>query len=395
MAKGGSRETKFGYGFLFAGAGLPYLIDKLFGPIAALIAAALCLLAGIAFLIAGHLDREGQPRRSRSVMATIGMFAIIGAASGALVGSISGAIWSLSRKGGTPSPSSSAASIEVSPSPVPLAETRHDAQGRTTLLMPVLREMTIPAMVLINLGPGPVIPPMRSSVGGDFVFYALVEGLSRAAFEPLFKGSTTPPLKETFVLPESDRPRTREAGAHFAVELFQYALFRAIDLLQHSSTEFVKGSHRTATVPPEAIVYPSKDLAAAVNTNRFSRVGQEPMLRELGWQVRVPKDTTIVFTQQEGDSLAAPTSVVEFRNPSLYLLRVLAYVGTIYNPVPNDSALTAYELMIKGYFEFKRKADTDPFQQGEYEKWAMEVFAGLQQMVSKVGSRALSNPEVR
>ena len=168
-------------------------------------------------------------------------------------------------------------------------------------------------------------------------------------------------------------------------------MFRAIDRLQHDSTEFVKGIHRTATVPPEAVVYPAEKLAAAVNTNRFSRVGQEPMLLEGAWQVRVPKDTTIVFAQHGGDSLAAPTAVVEFSNPSLYLLRVSAYVGVTYNPVANNSTLTAYELTVKCYFEFKRKADTDPFQQGEYEKWAMELFAGLQQMVSKVGTRTLGS----
>ena len=56
-----SKETKFGYGFLFAGVGLPYLIEKLFGPLTALIIAALCTLAGVALLGAGHLHREKEP----------------------------------------------------------------------------------------------------------------------------------------------------------------------------------------------------------------------------------------------------------------------------------------------------------------------------------------------
>src|ERR1035438_8560088 len=112
-------------------------------------------------------------------------------------------------------------------------------------LMPLVRQVTIPAMVLVNLGPGSIIPPMGSSTGGDFAFSGQLATLSRNEFEPLFRASTPPPLKETFVLPESDRPKNREAGARFAVELFQYALFRAIDRLQHDSTEFVKGIHRT------------------------------------------------------------------------------------------------------------------------------------------------------
>src|SRR5258708_3526722 len=97
-----SRETKFGYGFLLLGAAMPYLIDKLLGPIAALISAAVILLGGIAFLVAGHFhrDKDALPHR-RGLMATIGMFTIIGAASGALIGGLSGAIWNISKKGGT------------------------------------------------------------------------------------------------------------------------------------------------------------------------------------------------------------------------------------------------------------------------------------------------------
>jgi hypothetical protein len=97
MADASSRETKFGYGFLFAGAGLPYLVDKLLGPIVALVVAAACLLLGIGFLVAGHLDAK-RTHHHRGLMATIGMFALIGASSGALVGSIVGAIWHLSSK---------------------------------------------------------------------------------------------------------------------------------------------------------------------------------------------------------------------------------------------------------------------------------------------------------
>jgi hypothetical protein len=96
--QGWFQGNQFGYGFLFAGVGLPYLIDKLFGPLAALIAAAICLLAGIGFLVAGHLDKEAPTARKRSAMATIGLFTLIGAALGALIGSLSGAIRSVSHK---------------------------------------------------------------------------------------------------------------------------------------------------------------------------------------------------------------------------------------------------------------------------------------------------------
>jgi len=54
-----SRDAKFGYGFLFLGSALPYLIEKLFGsPLTAAIVTAIFLVIGIAFLVAAH--RHGQ-----------------------------------------------------------------------------------------------------------------------------------------------------------------------------------------------------------------------------------------------------------------------------------------------------------------------------------------------
>ena len=231
-----------------------------------------------------------------------------------------------------------------------------ERQGHVVPLMPLVREITIPAKAIpIHLGTGEVLPvPTSHDSPGHLSFYGLLEHLSRVAFEP---------LPSRIVFPESDRPRSREEGARFLVELFQYALFRSIDLLQHSSTEYIKRSHRTATVPPEAVVYPSEEIAAIVGQNRFAQVGQEPVLWTGGWEVRVPKDTTILFAHQGGDSVIAPTYSIELSNPTLYLLQISSYVQTIYDhpldghPVTNwsTSVTTAYELMIKCYFEFKRK----------------------------------------
>jgi hypothetical protein len=54
-----SKETKFGYGFLLAGVGVPNLIDKLFGASTlALVIAALCTIAGFGLLAAGHFHRD-------------------------------------------------------------------------------------------------------------------------------------------------------------------------------------------------------------------------------------------------------------------------------------------------------------------------------------------------
>src|SRR5437899_11755420 len=53
-----SKDTKFGYGFLLAGVGLPYLIEQLFGALGATIIAAACTVIGLSLLIAGHLHRD-------------------------------------------------------------------------------------------------------------------------------------------------------------------------------------------------------------------------------------------------------------------------------------------------------------------------------------------------
>jgi hypothetical protein len=147
--------------------------------------------------------------------------------------------------------------------------------------MPLIREVTIPAKAIpINLGPGPIMPPLqhiRSSL--QMLFYGLLQDLARKAFEPLpqFVGP-----------PGSDRPIDERGGALFLVELFQYVLFKSIDLLQHASTEFVTGTHRTATVPPEAVVYPPEEVLAVVRANRFSTIGQEPITWTSGCQVKLP-----------------------------------------------------------------------------------------------------------
>jgi hypothetical protein len=83
------RDSKLGYGFLLVGAALPYLADKLFGPIVVLVLAAIALIVGIVFLLAAHHD--SLPKR-RSLIMTIWVFTLYGAGIGALGGGIAGAI---------------------------------------------------------------------------------------------------------------------------------------------------------------------------------------------------------------------------------------------------------------------------------------------------------------
>lgn len=53
-----SRETKFGYGFWFAGIGVPYLLDQMFGRVPAFWCAVAFTVIGAWLLIAGHQHKE-------------------------------------------------------------------------------------------------------------------------------------------------------------------------------------------------------------------------------------------------------------------------------------------------------------------------------------------------
>jgi hypothetical protein len=69
-----SKETKFGYGFLLAGVGMPYLIEKFVGQTWAVLVALLCVLLSIFFLIAGHLhERQGLAVKIISVVVAVAL----------------------------------------------------------------------------------------------------------------------------------------------------------------------------------------------------------------------------------------------------------------------------------------------------------------------------------
>jgi hypothetical protein len=57
---GMSKETKFGYGFWFAGIGVPYLLDQMFGRVPAFWCAVAFTVIGAGLLIAGHQHREAD-----------------------------------------------------------------------------------------------------------------------------------------------------------------------------------------------------------------------------------------------------------------------------------------------------------------------------------------------
>jgi hypothetical protein len=89
-----SKETKFGYGFLLGGIGVPYLMAITLGPLAAVIAASACTVLGLALLLAGHLHRDQSvPKIKRGFMHTILQFTVLGTLLGGAIGALSGSVW--------------------------------------------------------------------------------------------------------------------------------------------------------------------------------------------------------------------------------------------------------------------------------------------------------------
>lgn len=72
-----ARDTKFGYGFLFVGGGMPYLVDKWFGVLPAMIIAAASVVLGVVFLVAGHLHENASPKQWRIAIAAIAVFSVV------------------------------------------------------------------------------------------------------------------------------------------------------------------------------------------------------------------------------------------------------------------------------------------------------------------------------
>lgn len=73
------RETNFGYGFLFVGIGLSYLIGKVLGLTVAIVVCVACVVIGVTFLLAGHRhkDIDRPPRKLWEIAAFVCALSIL------------------------------------------------------------------------------------------------------------------------------------------------------------------------------------------------------------------------------------------------------------------------------------------------------------------------------
>jgi hypothetical protein len=72
------RETKFGYGFLLVGTGVPYLIDRVLGLSYAIFVSVACVVVGGAFLFAGHLQKNSEGRSKWKLGEILALSAALG-----------------------------------------------------------------------------------------------------------------------------------------------------------------------------------------------------------------------------------------------------------------------------------------------------------------------------
>ena len=68
------RDTKLGYGFLFVGLALAYLLSLILGTVAGIVIAVASLLIGVVFLISGHLHSDENLRQGEIARRTIQIF---------------------------------------------------------------------------------------------------------------------------------------------------------------------------------------------------------------------------------------------------------------------------------------------------------------------------------
>jgi hypothetical protein len=77
------KETKLSFGSLLVSIGVPYLIDKLFGPTSGLITAAGFAVVGILLFISWYADHEPKVPQKDNTWSRVGKFILVGAVLGA------------------------------------------------------------------------------------------------------------------------------------------------------------------------------------------------------------------------------------------------------------------------------------------------------------------------
>ena len=121
------RETKFNYGLLLAGIGLPFLMERLLGPAWGLGTAIVCCVGAGLLLLAGHSHREDgsqSPPRGRAAKGVT--YGLVGAL---LAGGILGIILVVKR-----SPKVEQAKVEPANEPVTKPDTSLSSQPKSELV---------------------------------------------------------------------------------------------------------------------------------------------------------------------------------------------------------------------------------------------------------------------
>jgi hypothetical protein len=303
-----SRETKFGYGFLLAGVGVPFLIFDIFGFNAAVIVASCFTVLGVALLIAGHRHKEERTRRG--VMATIGLYTLIGLLIGISTGAIAGLAIVLKQKfrpESTIESNDKGKGMEVQPKSPETASNGASHPGKRVPFEPHIKSILSPytrtESFIIDVpyyGGEDGFPIVQLLDDDDYPLsdaYRCVTSVL-VMYAPL--GSAQ--IKQIAAL---DTPDKRTEAL---VQILRYCLIEQIVQSERGSSKFgistTKGSiaeYKPALLPPDSSDYPPQKLLSLLGTLPFGNDQRIQMLYQ-GRPLRVPKGGEVEFDKLKMDT---------------------------------------------------------------------------------------------
>ncbi len=198
---------------------------------------------------------------------------------------------------------------------------------------------------------------------------------------------------------------TEAARSVFLGKLLQFYIFRSIDELQRDSegVEWTagKGSRpfvRVGIVPPDSAPYPSEALFATLSKSEFFGP-RERMNWNPNRPVKMPKHTTIHFTEQPSSPQTGPAAyIVRLDRPQYFTIdfRVTQTLGPVtVAGVTGASIPTGFQaadsvaattvgcpFIVTVKYEIQRSKQNAEFQPDDYMKWAESLLSALKERLA-------------
>jgi len=257
-------------------------------------------------------------------------------------------------------------------SPSPVSKTRES---------PIERTAKFTVMVPFDTAPN-TFPIPADDNPDDPLFYTYTE------LHSLAMNGTMPEAARESAGPVTwnSRPISMEEAPTFLGRLLQYYIFRSIDSLQHNSITSYVGYPAEANAgiePPDAEVYPYKNLSRELADNAFFR----PFLNrrcgdDMTWKMtpsKMPKGMEIKFITQKPDKY-----LVRFQRPAYFKADFVVqhFLGTGVGQIPKHFASKSAGTIMQWAFVVTMKyriehPDDDEFNPGNYAQWLDALYDGL------------------